>query len=1283
MLPRRSFHSERSVDIEDEKLEAARHINFAEGETSEIGPRVARRRSIASSISGTGSIRRRSFVDPAVAIPIQYRSVSVAVDDVESGFVSKAKERDKKGKKAAVAIADADYHSVSLDEVLRRFSTSPQQGLSTEQVNRKLKEYGRNVPAKPPSQWLRKLFSYFFGGFGLILLVGAILVAICYEPLGRPPASANLALAIVIFIVFLAQAFMNFWADFSTSRVMASITNMIPDDCLILRNGVQHNISATELVPGDVIYIKAGSKLPADVRFIEVSSDAKFDRAVLTGESVPVPATLESTDRNMLETRNIGLQGTHCISGSCVAICVATGARTVFGRIAALAAAPNTESTTLQKEIIRFVFIIIAFMIVANILVLVLWGTWLRKDHPSWISVPVLIVDIVSVAIAFVPEGLPIAVVACASIISNIMRQHKILCKSLKTVETLGAVSVICSDKTGTLTKNQMFVTECSVGSEKIPADEAANAMIKEEKRDSSGTPTVNATALSQLHAVAGLCNAGEFDATTINLPIAQRKIIGDATDQAILRFSETLGSVQELRNAWKKDYQLAFNSTNKFMLRLMSSVDRAAIPFTLPPAEARRFGDDDLILLIKGAPDILLPKCNYVTCSDGEARALDYEAIQSIEYIKDSWSRQGKRVILLARKVMNRSEIKSSFDSNAIEEEVVRHASSGLCLVGLVGIVDPPRDDIPWVISTLRRAGVRIFMVTGDFKLTAQAIAREIGIFTVDDDRIDGFENLRSEAITIVDAEKAYRGTDSPHFKAIVLSGHELQDMTENQWKNLCTYDEIVFARTTPEQKIRIVQEFQNDKNIVAMTGDGVNDAAALKKANIGIAMGSGSDIAIEAADMVLLENFSAIVAAVRYGRVVYDNLKKTIIYLLPAGSFSEFWPVMTSVIFGIPQILSSFLMIVICCGTDCAAAITLAYEAPEADVLLRPPRNLKTDKLVDWKLLLQAYGLIGIVETFTSFAMAFWYLQRKGVPFSALWFGFGDPVPGQDPEYVAAKLAQASSIYFVNLVIMQFFTLMAIRTRRLSIFQHPPLFNKKTQNIYLFPAIVFALLVVFFFNYTPPLRKVLGTGDVPIEHWFLPVAFGMFILLVDEARKFAVRRNPNGFLARISWISSSSKAVPNADISSGLEIATFLVNKILDGTCGAKLDAESICNFALWDDVYSGMLRQWGYIEDRVPWSPVISVIQLAALFDISYEVFIHKWPADASVLDIAENLQGSIYHGALERAKKWGGDDDVVLARYMSWLEGYDGWRGIRDGSPWVVYDYAGTKALPDYP
>jgi sodium/potassium-transporting ATPase subunit alpha len=689
------------------------------------------------------------------------------------------------------------------------------------------------------------------------------------------------------------------------------------------------------------------------------------------------------------------------------------------------------------------------------------------------------------------------------------MKKNKILCKSLKTVETLGAVSVLLSDKTGTLTKNQMVVTDCLVGFTKMTVSEAT----QKHKADDSSSLT---SALNQIRVVAAVCNAGDFDVTTMNLPLADRKIIGDATDQAVLRFSESLSPVTETRSLWRKRFDLAFNSKNKFAICIASAQQNAtSTGVTLSSKEANKFNTgSDMILTIKGAPDILLPRCSSYVAEDGEVYNLDDGVRTAIEVVKDSWSSEGKRVILLARKVLRSNVIRHDPNDGEFEAEAEGHSRRELVLVGLLGIVDPPRDEVPGVVKTLRGAGIRVMMVTGDFKLTAQAIARDCGIISNPPEHVHGLQDL---ARTADDETTVPWHVDT---KSIVISGPELITMNQSQWDRLCkSYAEVVFARTTPEQKLRIVKEYKARKNIVAMTGDGVNDAPSLKEADIGIAPGSGSDIAIEAADMVLLESFSAIIEAVLYGRVVFDNLKKTIAYLLPAGSFSEFWPVMTSVLFGLPQILSSFLMIIICCFTDCAAATTLAYEKPEADVMLRPPRDPEKDKLVDWKLLLQSYGFIGVIETVASFSMAFWYAARRGIPFSALWFGFGENPVGFTPDEAAAILNEASSIYFVNLVVMQWFSLMAIRTRHLSIFSHPPAFNKLTQNLALFPAIIFAVGIAFLFCYIPGIQNVIGSTTVPVEYWFLPMSFGLGVLALDETRKGIARRWPRGVVARCAW--------------------------------------------------------------------------------------------------------------------------------------------------------------------
>ncbi|KAH6692711.1 calcium-transporting ATPase [Plectosphaerella plurivora] len=1085
----------------------AERVRWHDDEEAAAKPRPpppALRRNASTDSLGIRSVRsRRNSVDVAAALPVQYRTVSIDVDDY-----NKQQGLKQKTNAAATEVAELDWHTLSVDEVLRRLSTTPDEGLSSAQVHRRLAQHGRNVPSEPPTHRTRQILGYFFKGFGPILLVASILVFIAWRPLGQPPAPANLALAIVLLAVFFIQAAFNMWQDWSSSRVMASIKTMLPDHCLVVRDGRAVTLLAEQIVPGDILTIKAGNKLPADVRFIAVSSDARFDRSILTGESVPLAAAVDSSDDNYLETRAIGLQGTHCVSGTCTGVVVATGDRTIFGRIAKLTNEPKKGLTSLEREVLNFVLIICAIMVVVIIAVVVVWAAWLRRVHPDWINVSNLIISCVSVAVAFIPEGLPVAVTASMTISANMMRKNKILCKSLKTVESLGSVSIICSDKTGTLTQNKMTVLDCALGDRRMTANEARDAVVI----DQNSGPGHLVSAISQLRSAAGLCNAAHFDVATMRLPLQERTVYGDATDQAILRFSESLGPVAELHRCWQTKFELAFNSKNKFMIRALGLVHPDGKSLALPESTAAVFEPADILLTIKGAPEILLARATTYVDAHGCVQEMDTAARATFETTKDQWSANGRRVLLLARKVISRASLPSEM-SSAFEGAITEQAKTGLTLVGLVGIVDPPRPEIPSVVETLRGAGIRIFMVTGDFALTAQAIAVECGIITCPSTEVDTIAALDRESSTKETSPMVASRT------AIVLSGPELITLTDAQWDQLAEYREIVFARTTPEHKLRIVRELQSRGNLVGMTGDGVNDAPSLRAADVGIAVGSGSDVAIEAADMVLLDSFSSVVEALRFGRMMFDNLKKTTAYLLPAGSFSEFWPVIGNVMFGLPQILSSFLMIIICLFTDSVAAIALAYESPEANVLTRPPRVPGKDRLVDWRLVLQAYGFVGVLETISSFAMAFWYLERRGIPFSSLWFSFSLSPDGIDKDYYQSCLNEASSIYFVNLVVMQWFNLLAVRTRHLSLFQQPPLFNRRTQNLYLFPAIVFALAMAIFWLYVPEFQRVLGTAPVPVEYWFLPMTFGLGILGIDEARKFAVRKWPQGFLAKIAW--------------------------------------------------------------------------------------------------------------------------------------------------------------------
>ncbi|KAG9123731.1 hypothetical protein FRC07_014132, partial [Ceratobasidium sp. 392] len=1074
--------------------------------------RLARYHHVSRQVSRHSTRSIGSPIDPAARLPVEFRTISLNIEE------NARQQASEKRKGAVKELSDLTYHTQSEQDILTLFSVSPNVGLDSAQAQRRLATNGPNALSPPPSRAFRKAMEWIFGGFGSLLLAASIVCFIAWKPLGEPnPSAANLALAVVLLIVLLLNAVFNMWQDISTTRTLASLTSLLPASVAVLRDGQPTTVLARELVTGDIVMLGTGVRVPADLRLLK-SEGLMIERGVLTGESEPIPATTHHTDTNFLETRNIALQGTYCVSGSGIGVVVQVGDGTVFGRIARLSTGPNTNGgnsltaglTTLQREILRFVLIIAGCASTLAVLIVILWAAWLRRDYPDYINIPTLLIDVVSVMVAFIPEGLPVAITMSLAKVAHTLGKKKVLCKSLSIVETLGSVNVLCSDKTGTLTQNKMAVQNVAV------FDTEYGVM---EFRDAANQGSGNDN-LHQMGAIAAVCNSANFEAGTEDQPTSIRKIIGDATDSAILKFAHTMRPVEASRAAWDDVFRMNFSSKTKFMLKLSKLVDTTT-PFPAPLISSGDFNPSmDYLLTVKGAPDVLFPRCSSVLSpSSGEVLELTPDRLARIVALQTHWASRGRRVLMLARKIVRGYDFKGR-----IKDEIVAEANWNLTIVGLLGLIDPLKEDIIETVRICRGAGIRFFMVTGDHPATAVAIAAQAGIVSGNPDAIHHLSDLDSsldeKSIPKYDPDAQFDELSSDSSsdpekgpatkkptKSIVITGADMMAISSSQMEQLCQYDEIVFARTSPEQKLRIVHEFQSRGGVVAMTGD-VNDAPSLKAADCGIAMGDGSDVAREAADMVLLENFEAIVVALEYGRLVYDNLKKTVLYLLPAGSFSELMPILLNILIGVPQMLSSLQMIIICVATDVLPALSLALEKPEHGLLSRRPRNVKTDRLADWRLLMHAYLFLGVLESLCAMSMSFWYLQRNGVPFSDLLLGFGNW-----PTLDAEKLNKAQSVYFFTLVIMQWGNLLATRTRKLSIFQHKP-----SGNWYIFPAMACALVIGIFFSYVPFFQRTFLTRGIPVEHYFLPLAFGAGILLLDETRKWFVRRYPRGLLAKIA---------------------------------------------------------------------------------------------------------------------------------------------------------------------
>ena len=1056
---------------------------------------TSRSRSRRRSLSRSSTISRAGLpTSPYSGVQIEYRTLSINVAesravDVDSAGGEKVIKKDDQD-----YFANLNYHELSVDQICQQLNVAKDQGLSDNAAAIRIARDGKNTLPKAKTNYTKKILGYIFGGFCSVLWVGVIIFFICWRPLSTPPSATNLALAILVLIVIMLQAGFSAFQDWSTSRTMKSITDLLPSEALVHREGTLQKLPATELVAGDIVTLQIGNKVPADLRLLSHSGDIRFDRAVLTGESDEVEGAVDVTDQNFLESRNIALMGTLVVNGSGTGVVVLTGPRSVMGRIAKATASAEERPTLIQQEIWRFVRIIVALTVVLALLILLVWVGWLRRDHFAYMNVVAMLNNVMGCVVAFIPEGMPVAVALTLMMVARRMKAVNVLPKGLSTVETLGCVNVICSDKTGTLTQNQMHVNSASFIDEAVALPDFQNNL------DSESTEAC----IMKLYQAALLCNDATFDAASMHMPVADRQVQGNATDAAVLRFASTTKRSEREAAALPRVFQIPFNSKNKWMLTMHSQ-------------SATDEKGKEYRVFVKGAPDVLLPTCTkYWSRKTNSVQVLDDSARTAFKLYQDTLSRNAERVIVLCEKTIIPSE---ALNTNAFSDEVARDATSDLTVVGILGIIDPPRPETAATVSECRRAGARFFMVTGDYGLTAAAIARNTGIFTREADP-DTADTIRTKSGPTAEMLRDARTSGEKH--SLLLEGPSLATLALGDWDIVCEYEEVVFARTTPEQKLRIVNEFRKRDNVVAVTGDGVNDAPALRAADVGVAIVTGSDVAIEAADLVLLDRFDSIIEAIRLGRLVFQNLQKVIAYLLPAGSYSEIWPVILNVFFGVPLPLSAFLMITICVFTDLFLSLSLIMEKEEFDLLSLPPRNHKKDHLITAKIYYQAYLFTGTMETVIAHAMFFlYYWQYAGISISEMFFlfeGYSEGFHGYTADQLTNFNNVGQCVYFVTLVILQWGNVLAVRNRRLSILQADPV-TKERRNPWLILSMLISLVIAIFVTEVPGIQNLFNTGSIPLKFWFIPIPLALAVLVMDEMRKLVVRLWPNGPVAKIAW--------------------------------------------------------------------------------------------------------------------------------------------------------------------
>ena len=898
-----------------------------------------------------------------------------------------------------------NWHAMTPEEVMAKLQTSPN-GLSEEEAARRLAEYGPNelVAEKKPS--LIILFLKQFKSVLVIILLAAVVLSLITGWIKTGSileAHEELVDAITILAIVFACAALGFVEEYRSERALELLKELAAPTAKVIRDGKERVVLARELVPGDLVVLHMGDKVPADLRLIE-AVNLRIDEAVLTGESVPVDKDVAPLPEDMpLSDRiNMAFSGTTVVYGRGKGVVVATGMRTEFGKIAAMVQEVREEATPLEKRMAQVgrwlgILCVVVCVLVAVLGILKGYGP---LDMILWG---------ISLAVAAVPEALPAVVTGALAVGVWEMAKRNAIVRRLPAVETLGCTSIICSDKTGTMTKGEMTVRRIYYAGKMIEItgvgyEPKGSFFLLKSKEELN---PLEDEGLALLLRAAALCN----DAV-----LAQEEgryvIHGDTTEGALVVLAAKAGlDLDELRAMYPRIGEVPFTSERKRMTTVHKTPEGAVHAY------------------MKGAPEIVLEKCDYVW-DVGGPRPITDEDRRRILAVNEEMARQALRILAVAYK-----PLEGELDKY---DETIE--MSDFVFLGLVGMIDPPREEVREAIELCKKAGVKVSMVTGDHLLTAVAVAKELNM----------------------DIKRA-------------LTGAELEKLSDEEFGRIVE-DVSIYARVMPEHKVRIVEALKKKGHVVAMTGDGVNDAPALKKADIGVAMGiTGTDVTREASDMVLADdNFATIVAAVEEGRRIYDNIKKYLAYLMRCN-IAEILVMVVAFLIGLPLPLTAAQILWVNLTTDGLPALALGLDPAEPDVMKRPPRNPKESVFtLDVKLYLT---LVPIAIT------------------GALVFTFA--------YFMVHGEAVARSVFFLSMILVELACALNSRSLTKPVWAVGPLKNR-----FLLVSVALSALMTIPLFYTPLLNDAFNVVPVDLNGWLWAIGLALAMFVSVELVKALVQR-------------------------------------------------------------------------------------------------------------------------------------------------------------------------------